>query len=179
MPATLNEAGLFLITILFDLYLFVLSARLLLFWVKADYFNPITHFVIRLTDPIITKLRRVLPNHRNLETSTLILILFLELSKLLLISLLFDAIPDIGMTAFVFLTLTNTLKLILGTFFYAILFHAILSWIQPGYSPISQILSQLSAPILRPLQRAIPPVAGFDLTPLFALILLQFIMILL
>jgi len=75
--------------------------------------------------------------------------------------------------------LATTLKLILSTFFYAILFHAILSWIQPGYSPVSQILSQLSSPILRPLQRAIPPVAGFDLTPLFALIILQFAMILL
>ncbi len=177
MSESLNNAGLFLVNIVFDLYLFVLCGRLLLAWVRADYFNPLTRFIIKLTDPIITRLRRILPNHRNLEISTLVFILFLEIIKLLLLSLLLDTMPDI--TTLLFLTTLSVLKLILSTFFYAILLYAILSWIQPGYSPVAQILSQLSSPILRPLQRAIPPVAGFDLTPLFALILLQLIMILL
>lgn len=177
MSGSLNDAGLFLVTTLFDLYLFVLCGRLLLAWVRADYFNPVTRFVIKLTDPVITRLRRILPNRRNLEISTLVFILFLEIIKLLLVSLLFDTMPNA--TALLFLTLAGTLKLILSTFFYAILFHAILSWVQPGYSPVGQLLSQLSSPILRPLQRAIPPVAGFDLTPLFALIILQLVMILL
>ncbi len=177
MPGSISDAGLFLITTLFDLYLFVLCGRLLLAWVRADYFNPITRFVIRLTDPIITRLRRIIPNRRNLEISTLVFILFLEIIKLLLISMLLDTMPNVG--ALLFLSFIGTIKLILSTFFYAILFHAILSWVQPGYSPVGQLLSQLSSPILRPLQRVIPPVAGFDLTPLFALIILQLIMILL
>lgn len=176
MPGSISNAGLFLITTLFDSYLFVLGTRLLLAWVRADYFNPITRVVIKLTDPIIIRLRRYIPNRRNLETSTLIFILFLQIIKLSLISMLFDTMPPVS--TLLLLTVAGTLKLILSTFFYAILFYAILSWIQPGYSPIGQLLSQLSSPILRPLQRAIPPVAGFDLTPLFALILLQFAMIL-
>lgn len=176
MSGSISDAALFLITTLFDLYLFVLGARLLLAWVRADYFNPITRFIIRMTDPVITPLRRYIPNRRNLEISTLVFILFLEIIKLSLVSLLFDSMPPV--TTLLLLTVASTIKLILSTFFYAILFYAILSWVQPGYSPVGQLLSQLSSPILRPLQRAIPPVAGFDLTPLFALILLQFAMIL-
>lgn len=176
MPGSISNAVIFLINTLFDLYLFVLGARLLLAWVRADYFNPITRFVIKMTDPIIARLKRFIPNRGNLEISTLIFILVLQIIKLSLISAIFDSMPPIS--SLILLTFASTLKLILSTFFYAILFYAILSWIQPGYSPVGQVLSQVSSPILRPLQRAIPPVAGFDLTPLFALILLQFIMML-
>lgn len=177
MSGTLNNAGLFLVTTLFDLYLFVLCSRLLLAFVRADYFNPITRFIIKLTNPIILKLRRIFPNYRNLETSTLLFILFLGTIKFLIVSLLFDTMPNA--TTLFFLVILGALKMMISIFFYAILFHAILSWIQPGFSPISQVLSQLSSPILRPLQRTIPLIAGFDLAPLFALIILQFVMILL
>ena len=146
-------------------------------WVRADYFNPFTQLIIKLTNPVITRLRRIIPNYRNLETSTLVFILFLEIIKFCLLSLFVVNMPNV--VTLLYLTMAGALKLVISTFFYAILFHAILSWIQPGYSPIAKLLSQLSSPILRPLQRAIPPVAGFDLTPLFALIILQLAMILL
>lgn len=177
MSGSLTNAGLFLVNTLFDLYLFILCIRLLLAWVRADYFNPMTHFVIKLTEPVITPLRRIVANRGNLEMSTLSFILFLEIIKFLLISLFFDSMPDF--TTLLLLAISSTLKLILSTFFYAILLQAILSWIQPGYSPITQILAQLSSPILRPLQRLVPPVAGFDITAIPALIILQLLIILL
>lgn len=175
MYQSLNNAGLFLITILFDLYLFVLGGRLLLAWVRADYNNPLTRFIDTLTTPVITRLRRILPNYRNLETSTLVLILFLEIIKLFLVGLLLNIMPDVfNLLLFAIL---SSIKLILNIFFYVILIYAILSWIQPGYSPVSQMLAQMSSPILRPLQRIVPLIAGIDLTPLIALILLQLIMV--
>jgi len=176
MSESFTNAGLFLVNTLFDLYLFILCIRLLLAWVRADYFNPLTHFIIKLTDPVIIPLRRIVANRGNLEISTLFLILLLEIIKFLLVSLLFERMPDL--TTLLLLAITGILKLILSTFFYAILFQAILSWIQPGYSPIKQILAQLSSPILRPLQRLIPPVAGFDITAIPALIILQLLMLL-
>jgi len=173
----LNQAGAYLINTLFDLYLYVLAIRFILAFERSNYFNPITRFIITITQPIVALLRRLLPTTKGFELSTLFLILILEILKCFLISFLF-----IGSTSFMgvlLISVTEMLKLFLNIFFFAILFNAILSWVRTYPSPISEILNQLSAPIMRPLRRVIPPVANFDISPIPALILLQFLIILL
>lgn len=177
MPGSLNNAILFLINTVFDLYLFVLCIRLILAWSRADYFNPITRVIIQLTQPIIGPLRRIIPNYARVEVSTLVFILFLEVAKIYVISLLMMGGAPIVMLLLA--SLEAFARLVLNTFFYAIIFYVILSWVNPGYSPLGQVLSQLSSPILRPCQRIIPPIGGLDLSPLVAIIGLQFLMILL
>ena len=54
-----------------------------------------------------------------------------------------------------------------------------MSWIQPGYSPVVYIISKITAPIMRPFQRIIPPVAGFDISPIPAMLVLQLFIIIL
>jgi YggT family protein len=178
MPTPFETAGLFLVNVIFDLYLLVLMIRLLLCWANANYFNPITHLVLKLTQPIVGPLRRIIPNIRKLETSTLVIILLLEMIKYLLIGLLLFGLPT-SFLGLLCLALTDALKVLFDTFFYAILLQAILSWVQMGYSPISQLMMQITAPVIRPFRRLIPPVGGFDLSPIPALILLQLISILL
>lgn len=177
MPASLNNAILFLINTVFDLYLFVLCIRLILAWSRADYFNPITRTIIQLTQPIIAPLRRLIPNYARIEFSTLTFIIFLEIIKIYILSLLLMA--DASITIIMIMALQSVIKLILNTFFYAIILHVILSWVRPGYSPLGQVLIQLSSPILRPCQRLIPPIGGLDFSPVLALIILQFLIILL
>lgn len=171
MYQSLNNTGIFLISSLFDLYLMVLCIRLILAYSRANYFNPIVRFIITMTQPIIAPLRRYIPNHNGIEFSTLLFMVVLATIKYLMISALFFTVPNIGLL-FVG-AIFNCIKLILNTFFYSILFGAILSFLTPGETPLSQVLSQLSAPILRPLQRLIPPIAGFDLSPIPALLMLQ------
>jgi len=173
MYESFNNAGLFLITTLFNLYLTVLVVRLILAWSRADYFNPITRFIIQVTQPIIKHLRPILPNYHGIEFSTLVFIIALQILKNVLVGLFLMGIPAISVL--LLFSLRDTLILILNTFFYAIFLQAILSWIQPGFSPLAQVLGQLSDPIMRPLRRIIPPVAGFDLTPIPALLGLQFL----
>ena len=72
-----------------------------------------------------------------------------------------------------------SIRLLLQTFFYAILLQAIISWFQPGRTPATEVLYHLTSPILIPLQRIIPPISGFDITPIPALLLLQLLLILL
>lgn len=177
MSSHFNEAGLFLIKTLFDLYLLVLMIRLILAYVQANYFNPITRFIVKITQPLVAPLRRIIPNYRRIEFSTLVLIIVFELIKISLLFLLTVGIPNILLL--ISLSIIEALKLLLQTFFYAILLQAIMSWFQPGETPATQILRQLSAPILFPLQRIIPPVSGFDITPIPALLLLQLLIILL
>lgn len=177
MLNTANNAGIFLINTLFDLYLFILVIRLILCWVRADYFNPLSQFVIKLTQPIIVPLRRFIPTYSGIEFSTLIVIILLGMLKFLLISVMVFGLPNL--IGICIMSLADALKLVLNVFFYAILLQAILSWVQPGYSPMARVLAQITTPIMRPFQRFIPPVGGFDISPIPALILLQLLIIIL
>jgi len=172
-----SNAGLFLIKSLFELYLLVLAIRLILAYAQANYFNPITRLVIKLTQPLVGPLRRIIPNYRRIEFSTLVLIIIFELLKISFLFALTVGIPNI--LILIEVAIISALKLLLQTFFYAILLQAIISWFQPSETPATQILRQLSSPILHPLQRIIPPVSGFDITPIPALLLLQLLIILL
>ncbi len=172
-----TEAGLFLIKTVFELYLLVLMIRLILAYVQANYFNPITRFIVKLTQPLVHPLRRLIPNYRRIEFSTLVLIIIFELIKISLLLTITIGLPD-GLIL-ISLAFTETLKLLLQTFFYAILLQALMSWFQPGETPATQLLRQVSSPILYPLQRLIPPVGGFDISPIPALLLLQLFIILL
>jgi len=175
MSDPIHTALLFLINTLFDLYLFILVIRVILVWVRADFFNPITQFITKLTSVIVNPSRKVLPNMGRLETATLILVILLEMIKFFLIASLTFGIPNI-LGVFI-LAFADTLSIFLNTFFYAILLSVILSWVQL-YSPVTKLINQMVAPIMRPIQRVFPPVGGFDLSPIPALIGLQLLIIL-
>ena len=176
MPDTLNNGLIFLISTVFDIYLFILIARVLLVWAGASYYDPISQFVIKLTSVIVNPIRKIIPNVKNIEMASLVLILILEVIKFLLISTLTIGMPTI--VGLIVLSFGDTLKLIIQCFFYAILLQAIMSWVQP-YSPVNQLLFRITAPIMRPIQRVIPPIGGFDISPIPAMIGLQFLLIIL
>jgi YggT family protein len=172
MYSTLQGAGLFLVNTLFDLYLFVLIIRLVLVYTGANYFDTITQFIVKLTDVVVKPLRRLLPNVARIELASIVLVLLLELIKFTLISLLSFGVPNIA--GLLLLAVSDSIKLLILTFFYAILLQAILSWVQP-MSRVNQVLHQFTAPVLWPLQRIIPLIGGLDFSPLVALIGLHLI----
>jgi len=169
-------AVLFLIETLFGLYLTILAVRFILAYEHANYFNPITRFIITVTQSIVSPVRRILPNIGRLEVSTLFLIFILVIIKLLLIFLIVQ--QHFTISLFLYIIIREVINLFLKTFFYAILIFSILSWVHIDATPLMQVLSQLSAPVLRPLRKIIPPIAGFDISSLVALILIQVLMIL-
>lgn len=172
MLDTTQQAGLFLINVFFDLYLMVLMLRFTLCLVRADYYNPVTQFVVKLTHPIISPLRRIIPIYANIELPTLFLIILLAMLKFFLLCVIALGWPK-NFLGLLILSCADSFKLFLNLFFYAILLNAVLTWIQQGYSPLGQLLSQLTSPIIRPIQRIMPPMGGIDLSPIPALILLQ------
>ncbi len=176
MNATLDQAALFLITTVFDLYLTLLAVRFILAWSGSDYLNPITLFISKVTHPLIKVIRRIIPTYANVEYATLFLLIFLESIKLLLVYIILSGYPDLSIL--LIMALHATLRLILNIFFYSIFLQAIILWIQPHPTPLNQVLTLLTAPILKPLQRIIPPIGGMDLTPIPALILIQLLLML-
>src|SRR5262245_19062947 len=120
MPNAASAALLFLIRTLFDLYLFILMIRLILVFARANYFDPFTQFIAKLTDPIVKPLRRIIPNMGRIETVTILLILILEVIKfILLVSVSLSIMPNL--LGILLLAIGDAFNILLNTFFYAII----------------------------------------------------------
>jgi YggT family protein len=176
MSPAVQEALIFLVNAIFTFYIFVLLIRFILAWVRADYYNPIAQFFIKLTQPVIAPLKRIIPNYKNFELSTIVLVILVELMKFSAAAYLKNI--NLGLSNMMLLTLADIFGTLFNIFFYAILIQAISSWFNQGYSTMSELLSKVTSPIMRPLHRVIPPVGGIDLSPVAAMILLQFLNIL-
>jgi YggT family protein len=174
----MTQAIYFIIKTLAQLYLLLLLLRLWLPWLRADFRNPVAQGILRLTSPLILPLRRFVPSIRRLDTATVLVTFVIQFLTLLLLLAITDRSVDPVRVA-----LTSVFELIilsLNLFFFAILIRVILSWVAPhNYNPITALLTTLSEPILRPFRRTIPPIGGLDISPVFALILIQALVILL
>jgi len=165
------NAVIFLVRTLTDLYLLAFMLRLILQWVRADYYNPISQFVIRITNPLVVPARRVLPSIGKIDTPTVVVLVLLQCAVTYLLLALVGASPTAG--AFFYLVVTRLIRLVIWTYTIALFGYVILSWVaQAHYSPIAMVLGQIVGPLLRPVRRILPPIGGIDLSPMLVLILL-------
>lgn len=168
----MTQALYFIVKTLAQLYLLLLMLRFWLPVVRADFRNPIAQGILRITSPIVIPLRRFIPPIGRLDTSTILVAYVLEF--LLVIVLL--AIRGLSVPALpVAITAVFELAILsLNLFFFVILVKIILSWVQPhNYNPMMVLLNTMAEPILRPFRRAVPPIGGFDISPIFAIVLLK------
>jgi len=172
-------ALIFIVDTLLSLALFVVLARLLLQWARADFRNPIAQAIVRLTNPLILPLRRVLPPIGKVDTASVVAVILVAIIKRgILFALTGYGTP--GLELWVQAVAVELVQALLRTYFYAILLYALLSLVAPGgYSPMQSLLATVCEPILRPFRRLIPPIAGIDLSPLWAVIAIQAILLLL
>lgn len=178
MVNALDNAGIFLTHILFGMYIMLLLLRVLLQWHRANYQNPVCQLIGKLTNPVIIPLRKIIPRFKRLDTAALVLAYVLNYLKLLITNYLHAGVlfilPLIPL-AFVDLAVQFCKLLV-----YAILFMIILSWLSPGvYNPISEVLYLITEPLLRPVRRLIPPIAGFDISPIPVMIGLGLVIVIL
>jgi YggT family protein len=168
----MQQALIFLVRTLTDLYILTFLLRFIMQWTRADFHNPFAEVILRVTNPLVLPARRMLPAARGVDLPTLILLLVLEaLATLLLLGLWGVRLPA---GAFVLMVVLRLVNLTIWFYTIAIFVYVILSWIGQGrYTPIGAILSDLVEPVLRPARRILPPIAGLDLSPLVVLILLQ------
>jgi YggT family protein len=172
-------ALIFIVETLLSLALFVFLLRLLLQWARADFRNPIAQAVVRITNPIVLPLRRILPPIGKLDTASAVAVLIVATIDVAIVFALTNVfVPD--PLAWVRAVAFEILRTTLSAYFYAILLYAVLSMIAPGgYSPVQSLLASLCEPVLRPFRRIIPPIANIDFSPLWALIAIQALLILL
>src|SRR5580700_2435303 len=153
-------------------------ARLLLQWTRADFRNPLCQAVVKLTNPLILPLRRVLPPIGKVDTASVVAVLLIATVE---VGCIF-ALHGVGLPPpelWIRQVLIEIARTLLRTYLIAIFLYALLSLIAPGgYSPLQSLLTTLCEPVLRPIRRIIPAIAGLDLSPLWAIILIQALLIL-
>lgn len=175
----LNNASYFLINTIFDIYIFILLLRIVLQWKGANYYNPICQALVKLTDPVVKPLQKLIPNMAGFNVAGIVIIILLTLIKFLLISAIkiHGLANPLGLLVW---SVGDILNSVINLFFYAILFKVILSWINQGrHHPINDILELLTGFILHPAQRLIPTIAGIDISPIPVMIVLQLLVIML
>ena len=160
----------FLIDILFQLYATALLIRLLLQWVRADFYNPVSQFIVKITNPVVKPLRRLIPGYGGIDLATLLLALVVMAVKTIVVY------QTLNPLAILLLASGQTLLLIISIFLYAIIIQAILSWVNPDpYNPAASLLNSLTRPVLKHFQQLVPPISGMDISPIFAIITLMFV----
>ncbi len=162
----------FLIDTLFSLYILAVVLRFLLQWTGAEYNNPISQFLVKITHPPLKFLRRYIPSIGRIDTSSVVFALLLQMAADYSILLLKSISVTFG--ALAVLSFTQLVSLLINIFIFAVLARAILSWISPGaYNPATSVLQSLTEPLLNTCRRIIPDLGGLDLSPLIALLGLQ------
>ncbi len=160
----------FLIDIIFQLYATALLIRLLLQWVRADFYNPVSQFIVKITNPPVIPLRKIIPGFAGIDIATLLLAFLVLAIKTMLVYQTIEPLA-VGIIA-----IGQTLILAISIFLYSIIIQAILSWVNPDpYNPIVALLNSLTFPVLKHFKRLVPPISGMDISPIFAIITLMFV----
>ena len=166
----LQDISIFLLDVLTGLILVVILLRFFLQLARANFRNPLAQAIVQLTSPLIVPVRRVVPPLGTLDTATLLVAYAAQVALLAVMQLLLG----IGLPANILvLAVFELARLSLNIFFFAILIGVVLSWVAPGtYNPAAALIDDLTRPILRPVRRWVPPIAGLDLSPLAATLLI-------
>jgi YggT family protein len=172
----MQNALIFLVKSLADLYLLTFLMRFVMQWVRAGYHNPLAQFIFKVTNPLVVPARRVLPSVGGLDAPTLVVLILLEI--VVTFVLLRLASVSLPVPVLLFYSLLRLVALVLWFYFGATLVYVLLSWFgDRGRNPIGSFLGELVEPLLRPARRLLPPTGGFDFSPLIVLLLLQAAMI--
>ena len=172
----MNEAFFFLLDTIFTIALMIVMLRLWLQLVRADFYNPLSQFVVKATNPLIIPLRRVIARIGPLDTASLLLALLVAAAKVLTIQLLLAGEVNLGAT--VVGAIVVFIKEAFSLLFWVIVIRAIMCWFSQGRNPMEHQLHQLTEPLLSPIRKIIPPMGGLDLSVLVLLVALQFLQIL-
>jgi YggT family protein len=168
----MTDPAIFIIDSLLSLYILAVLLRFLLQWCSADFYNPISQFLVKATHPPLKLLRRFVPSIGKIDTSSLVLVFSLQMLADFSILMLKGVAISIG--ALTILSLTQLVSLLINIFIYGVFARAILSWMNPGaFGAASSILHSLTEPVLNLCRKFIPDLGGIDLSPLAAIMLLQ------
>jgi YggT family protein len=151
------------------LYILAVLLRFLLQLVRADFYNPISQFLVKVTNPPLKMLRRFIPGFGGIDFSSLILAWGLKTIELLLVVMIMG--NPVNLLGPLLWAIPELIELTINIYLFGILIQVILSWVNPGaYNPATNLLYSLTGPLMRPARDLLPPIGGIDLSPMLVMI---------
>ncbi|CAM4043224.1 YggT family protein [Ectopseudomonas alcaliphila] len=172
----LIEALIYIIQTLGSLYLLIVLLRFILQLVRADFYNPLSQFIVKATQPLVTPLRRIIPGFAGLDLASLVLAILVQLLLMVVTLTLMGYNVGGFILQLLVWSLIGVTSLFLKVFFFALIISVILSWVAPGsYNPGAQLVNQICEPLLAPFRKLLPNLGGLDISPIFAFITINLI----
>jgi YggT family protein len=168
-----------IVNALAGIYLLAVLLRFLLQIAKADFYNPVSQAVIKITDPAVKLLRHIIPGYRGIDFSTLVLAFIVEALSICGLILIYGgsipALANIVTWAFV-----GVIMFIIKIYYYAIIASIIMSFVMmfsgnTSPHPLLQLVWQLTEPVMSPVRKVIPAMGGMDFSPIFIFIAIQIV----
>ena len=171
----LNDIAIYLLQTGLGFYLIIVMLRFIMQLVRADFYNPISQFVFKATQPIVGPLQTILKPIDRFDPASLTLAIALQIAGIVLLLMLNNVATPNPVTLFLW-GFVGALGLLIKIYFYALLATIILSWISPGGSnPAAYLLHQITEPVMAPVRSLLPPMGGLDFSPIVVFILINIV----
>jgi YggT family protein len=160
---------------IFTICLYVLILRLWMQRVRVNFYNPFTQFIVRITQPVIGPMRRLIPSIGSVDTATWVLFYVVALLKIMFIFRFEGIDAPLWSPYYLLFALAAMAHAIGHLLFWLLLFRAILSWISRGQSVADELLTQLTEPLIAPIRRIVPPLGMIDISFMIFVFVLMFL----
>lgn len=175
----LNEVFLYLIQTVIGIYLLIMLMRFVLQLSLADFYNPVSQFLVRATNPLVVPLRRILPARGRFDAASFVLAVLVQLVGIVAL-LLMNGFSLPGASLLLAWAVVAVLGLLIKIYLFALFGMIILSWVAPGTShPAAFLLLQITEPLMAPFRKILPPMGGMDFSPILVLVLINVLSIVL
>lgn len=170
-----------ILQILSTFYLTIVLLRFLLQLARADFYNPISQFVVKVTNPLLRPLRRFIPGWGGIDGASLVLAIIIQaIAFLLILMAITGGFPAINPVTLISWAIINVLLLIARIYFWSVIAIVVVSWVAPQSNhPAIALIAQITEPVMRPIRKFIPPLGGLDLSPIVVFLVLNIVIVVL
>lgn len=171
MGGYFGDAGLFLVETVFGFYILIVLLRFMLQWVRADFYNPISQFIVTATNLPLLPLRRIIPGFFGIDLAAIVLLVALTVLKIYLIAWMTSA--NLGLIGVAVIAIGELMQMGVYVLMVAVIIRVILSWVAPrSYNPAANLVVSLSEPLMAPARRLLPAMGGLDISPIIVFLFL-------
>ena len=166
------NAGQIVIQFVFGALISLIVLRVLLQWVRANFYNPICQFLYKTTSPVLMPLRKIIPAWRNLDIAGIVLAWLITALKLVLLAATLG--QTLGLLGLTVLAFGDLVDFVLLLYIVLVLARVVISLVgADSYHPIVPLVIQVTEPVLKPFRRMVPSLAGIDFSPMIVLLVIM------
>ena len=153
------------------LYLLAVVLRFLLQAAHADFYNPLSQAIAKITAPLLMPLRRIIPGLLGLDLACLVLAIAVQYITITVSCLLVGVFNPVIVLLW---SLIGIASMVVYIYLACMIVMIVISWVAPHTRhPAAILCMQLVRPLCAPIQRFLPALGGLDISPIFVFLLLN------